>query len=153
MKSLSLPEPVISQIIDDPSILNSLFNPTNLTSIPAGTSISQGDAQYILVYGYNKGFRDIFVLNASLAAFAAIVSVLLIKHKELIRADEAEMVRQRKVLEMGQKTKNEEHGKQESERASVAVPPAGSVVHTHEMDVLRTSEPVRRVEGEISGEA
>ncbi|KAL0059227.1 hypothetical protein AAF712_014035 [Marasmius tenuissimus] len=139
MKSLSLPESTISQIIDDPSILNSLSNGMNSTSISAGISVSQVDAQTILVHGYNKGFHDIFILNASLATFATIVSVLMIKHKELIRADDAEKLRQRRLLETGQKKKDEERGgskEPEVLRAPVAEPLAVIGADAHEMEVL-----------------
>ncbi|KAL0575836.1 hypothetical protein V5O48_006126 [Marasmius crinis-equi] len=111
MKGLSLPSDTISTIIDDPSGLYSLANPTNSSMFSSGISISQAEAQEILAHGYNKGFRDIFILNASLGAFATIVSVLMIKHKELVRADDAEMLRRRKLLEIDQKkTKDEERG-------------------------------------------
>ncbi|KAJ8074511.1 hypothetical protein PM082_015412 [Marasmius tenuissimus] len=148
MKSLSLPESTISQIIDDPSILNSLSNGMNSTSIAAGISVSQVDAQTILVHGYNKGFHDIFILNASLATFATIVSVLMIKHKELIRADDAEKLRQRRLLETGQKKKDEEReGSKEPEAlgAPVAEPLAVIGADAHEMEVLPKSEPELRV--------
>ncbi|GBE80866.1 hypothetical protein SCP_0305860 [Sparassis crispa] len=37
---------------------------------------------------YTRGFRAVFITNASLSAAATLVSVLMIRHKELTRGDE-----------------------------------------------------------------
>jgi hypothetical protein len=87
MKSLSLPQSTISQIIDDPALLSSP-NSTSALSLP------DGGASFILSHGYTRGFRDIFILNACLAAVAVGISVFMIEHKELTRDDEEELKRQ-----------------------------------------------------------
>ena len=74
----------MSTIIDNPS---SLASPSTL-GIPSST------AGVILENGYTKGFRTVFVLNASLAAVATIASVTMIKHKDLTRGDEEQLKRQ-----------------------------------------------------------
>ncbi|KAF9063670.1 major facilitator superfamily domain-containing protein [Rhodocollybia butyracea] len=82
MSALSLSSDTITSIINDPSVLRS-------SPVPFGISSSQ--AQIILTTGYNKGFRDIFYLNTALAALAFVSSVVLIKHKELLRGDEEQL--------------------------------------------------------------
>lgn len=52
--------------------------------------ISSETAAEILA-GYNHGFRTVFILNASLAAFATVVSIFMIKHKSLKRGDEDQL--------------------------------------------------------------
>jgi hypothetical protein len=79
MNSLSLPSNAITFIINNPSALRS-------SPVPFGISVAQ--AQIILSAGYNKGFKDIFYLNTALAVLAFVSSVVLIKHKELLRGDE-----------------------------------------------------------------
>ncbi|KAJ3748316.1 MFS general substrate transporter [Lentinula detonsa] len=81
LSSFSLSSDTISSVINDPSILR---QPTNLSML--GISTSQAD--YILTQGYNKGFRNIFILNTSLSSLAFVASVILIRHKELLRGDE-----------------------------------------------------------------
>jgi hypothetical protein len=83
MKSLSLPQSIISQIVNDPSLLSSS---SFISSLP-----HESDASFILLHGYTKGFRDIFILNACLAAVATITSITMIKHKELTRADDEKL--------------------------------------------------------------
>jgi len=63
----------ISQIIDDPALLHT----------PARVGISEAAATEILYHGYRKGFSALFILNASLTVLAALVSAVLIKHREL----------------------------------------------------------------------
>ncbi|TFK32425.1 MFS general substrate transporter [Crucibulum laeve] len=77
MTSLSLTSSTISSIIDDPSKLSS----------PSSIGISQDTATEILLSGYTKGFKSLFVLNASLNAVATIASVVMIRHKDLSRDD------------------------------------------------------------------
>lgn len=48
-------------------------------------------ASYVLSHGYAAGFELVFILNACLAAIAAIVSFFMIKHKELTRDDEEKL--------------------------------------------------------------
>ncbi|XP_006460567.1 hypothetical protein AGABI2DRAFT_203654 [Agaricus bisporus var. bisporus H97] len=78
MTSLSLPEQLIKKIIDDPILLS---NPSSL-------NISVEQARSILENGYTKGFRAVFILNASLSAFATVISIVMIKHKNLNRDDD-----------------------------------------------------------------
>ncbi|KAF9445948.1 MFS general substrate transporter [Macrolepiota fuliginosa MF-IS2] len=81
MQSLSLPEEVIKRVIDDPSLLSN----------PSSINISVEQAMTILDQGYTKGFRSVFILNASLSAVATVASILLIKHKDLTRDDDAKL--------------------------------------------------------------
>ncbi|KAJ3809904.1 major facilitator superfamily domain-containing protein [Lentinula aff. lateritia] len=81
MKNLGFPLSTISPVIDKPSLLN---NPSAISSL----SISPSQAADILSKGYIKGFRDVFLLNAAMSATATLVSVVMIKHKELLRGDE-----------------------------------------------------------------
>lgn len=48
-------------------------------------------ASYVLSHGYTEGFKVVFILNASLAAVAAIAGFFMIKHKELMRGDEEKL--------------------------------------------------------------
>lgn len=91
MKSLHLPTSAIEAIIDDPTILATLVSPGANATTPA--LISPSIAREVLK-GYNNGFHSLFILNAVLAAICVVVSAVMIKHKELTRADEAEMRRQ-----------------------------------------------------------
>ncbi|SJL15062.1 uncharacterized protein ARMOST_18544 [Armillaria ostoyae] len=78
MNDISVSESLISTIIDDPSYL---AKPTSETGLSAAT------VSYILSQGYTKGFKDVFYLNASLTAFATLISMVLIKDKDLSRDD------------------------------------------------------------------
>lgn len=83
MVELGLPASTVSAIIDDPTQIGS---PTGMFAL----GISSDTAAQILV-GYTRGFRTVFLLNASLAAFATVVSIVMIKQKELSRGDEAKL--------------------------------------------------------------
>jgi hypothetical protein len=85
MTSLSLPSSTISTIIDNPSLLNSVTSPS---SPLASLGLSSSTASFILSHGYNRGFRSVFLLHASLASIAVVVSIFMIRHKELIRGDD-----------------------------------------------------------------
>ena len=78
MNPLGLSPALIKTIIDDPTILAS----------PAKLGIPQAVADIILIEGYRKGFRTVFILNASLGALATIASIIMIKHNDLARGDE-----------------------------------------------------------------
>ena len=52
--------------------------------------LSPRQAAHIL-QGYNDGFRAVFIMNATLAAFATIVSVVMIRHKNLERDDDVDL--------------------------------------------------------------
>ena len=84
MQKLALPSALMNTIINNPA---SLASPSTL-GIPSST------ASVILKNGYTKGFRTVFILNASLAAVATIASVTMIKHKDLTRGDEEQFKRQ-----------------------------------------------------------
>ncbi|KAF7363190.1 MFS drug transporter [Mycena venus] len=89
MAALNLPPSQISQIIDDPVRLH----------IPASVGVSTDIAKSILDRGYAKGFSSLFIMNAALTVFATLVSVVMIKHKELSRDDD-EMLRQKAIREV-----------------------------------------------------
>lgn len=91
MDNLALPSALMNTIINNPS---SLASPSTL-GIPSST------ASVILENGYTKGFRTVFILNASLAAVATIASVTMIKHKDLTRGDEDQLKRQAVELAVG----------------------------------------------------
>ena len=84
MQKLALPSALMNTIINNPA---SLASPSTL-GIPSSTT------SVILKNGYTKGFRTVFILNASLAAVATIASVTMIKHKDLTRGDEEQFKRQ-----------------------------------------------------------
>ncbi|KAF8878955.1 major facilitator superfamily domain-containing protein [Infundibulicybe gibba] len=81
MTPLSLSPTLISAIISDPSLLGS----------PGASGLDASTATEILSNGYTRGFRAIFLLNAALCAFATVVSVVMIKHKDLTRGDEEKL--------------------------------------------------------------
>ncbi|KAJ6606728.1 MFS general substrate transporter [Mycena sp. CBHHK59/15] len=89
MAALNLPPSQISQIIDDPVRLHT----------PASVGVSTDIAKDILDRGYAKGFSSLFIMNAALTVFATLVSVVMIKHKELSRDDD-EMLRQKAIREV-----------------------------------------------------
>ena len=80
MHKLALPSGLMGTIINNPS---SLASPSTL-GIPPTVTI-------ILENGYTKGFRNLFILNASLTAITMIVSITMIKHKDLTRGDEEQL--------------------------------------------------------------
>ena len=81
MHELALPSGLMNTIINNPS---SLASPSTLGIPPSTVTI-------ILENGYTKGFRTLFILNASLAAIATIASITMIKHKNLTRGDEEQL--------------------------------------------------------------
>lgn len=85
MSTLGLPSSTISTIVDDPTILGARTSASSSTLTSLG--LSPETAQTILG-AYIRGFRTVFILNASLNAVATIAAVLLIKHTELTRGDE-----------------------------------------------------------------
>jgi len=78
MNSLSLSTSTISSVINDPSKL----------AIPSNLGMPQEIADKILDQGYTHGFRTVFIVNASLAAAATVVSIFMIKQKDLTRDDD-----------------------------------------------------------------
>jgi len=64
-------------------------DPTLLSRVgPEALNITSATREKI-VQGYISGFRTLFILNASFAAFAAVIAFTMIRHKELIREDDA----------------------------------------------------------------
>ncbi|KAJ3859621.1 MFS general substrate transporter [Lentinula novae-zelandiae] len=96
MNSLSLPPSTISSIINNPSLL---LQPSDLSKF--GLTSSQAD--HILVQGYNKGFKDVFILNTALTILAFVASVVMIRHKELLRGDEEALKKEAKAALMLEK--------------------------------------------------
>lgn len=89
MTQLNLPSTTIKRIVDDPTLLHAyVLNGTSVTLDSLGMSSSA--ATHIL-HGYNSGFRAVFIMNATMAAIATVVSVLMIRHKNLERDDEAQL--------------------------------------------------------------
>ena len=94
MKKLGLSQSVINRIVDDPSILANRFNTTSNPLVTMGVTPTDTDD---IIKGYTSGFKTVFILNACLAALAAIISVLMIHHKELTRPDEAQLKAEAKL--------------------------------------------------------
>lgn len=86
MKELDLPQSTINGILDNPTDIPKLSNsssPFNLTPDIASNVLS----------GYTNGFHRVFYLNAALSAACVVITVFMIRHKELVRPDEVEMKR------------------------------------------------------------
>ena len=81
LSKLSLPSSTVSSIIDKPALL----------ATPDDLGISDAVANQVLNVGYRKGFRTVFLVNASLTPLATLASIILIKHQELRRGDEKEL--------------------------------------------------------------
>lgn len=111
MTGLDIPSSQITQIIDDPALLHT----------PASIGISQDTAKDILYHGYTKGFSLLFIMNASLTVFATLVSVVMIKHKELSREDD-EMLRQRAIKEQLEKKMGMASGAATPKNSGAATP-------------------------------
>ncbi|KIJ39865.1 hypothetical protein M422DRAFT_174487 [Sphaerobolus stellatus SS14] len=89
--SIGLSEDLLHQVTNDPTLI--ARQGFNLTA----------EIRHELLEGYTRGFREMFLLNASLAAFAAVVAFIMIKHKELTRSDDAQRkadARKREKAEM-----------------------------------------------------
>lgn len=111
MTGLDIPSSQITQIIDDPALLRA----------PASIGISLDTATDILYHGYTKGFSLLFIMNASLTVFATLVSVVMIKHKELSREDD-EMLRQRAIQEQLEKKMGMASGAATPKNSGAATP-------------------------------
>lgn len=119
MKQLGLPTSTINKIVDDPTLLGNRLNGESYDNSPdelQSLGISTQAADHIL-RGYNDGFRAVFILNATMAAVATIVSVLMIRHKELTREDEAQLKAE---------AKKEDHKHSDIEMAELGVDPDSS---------------------------
>ena len=94
MHKLALHSALVDTIINNPSSVAS----------PSTLGIPSSAATIILENGYTKGFRTVFILNAFLAAIATIVSITMIEHKDLTRADEAQLKLQANELSAAEKS-------------------------------------------------
>ncbi|EIW53983.1 MFS general substrate transporter [Trametes versicolor FP-101664 SS1] len=88
MTSLGLPSYTISTILDDPTILGARTSASDASFASLG--VSPAVAERILG-AYVRGFRTVFILNASLNAVATLAAILLIRHTELTRGDEDDL--------------------------------------------------------------
>ncbi|KAF8440003.1 major facilitator superfamily-domain-containing protein [Boletus edulis BED1] len=84
LSSFSLSPTAITAVVDNPAILG----PNTPASTLAPLGLTHAMTSYVLLHGYAAGFELVFILNACLAAVAAIVSFFMIKHTELTRSDE-----------------------------------------------------------------
>ena len=87
MSSLGLPPSTISTIVDDPTILGAHTSATD-------SSLSSLGISERILGAYVKGFRSVFILNASLNAVATLAAIILIQHTELTRGDEETLRKQ-----------------------------------------------------------
>ncbi|KAI0077210.1 MFS general substrate transporter [Panus rudis PR-1116 ss-1] len=106
MTKLSLPDSTIRQIVDDPTILATRLTNIDPTSGPLQSLGISADSAERILRGYTSGFRTVFILNASLAAFSTLVSICMIHHKELTREDDAEMMAAAKRKQQEKKDKS-----------------------------------------------
>ena len=111
MRQLRLPTSTINKIVDDPTLVGKILSGNNSTDVRSlGISI---EAAVHILQGYNDGFRDEFIMNASLAAVAMVASVLMIRHKELTRPDEVQLKAR------AEKEERERPGKQDVEMGKI----------------------------------
>jgi len=130
MRQLSLPTSTIDHLVGNPTLLASRFNLTsnlNSTDNPlAALGITEGEADHILA-GYTNGFKTVFILNACLAAFATICSIVMIKHKNLTRGDEERLKAEAKErLAAGKEKKR--NGREDIEMGDVKEAPNETVM-------------------------
>ena len=135
MTSLHLPSTTIDHIIDSPTILGARTSNANNTALQA-LGISPAAAGRILD-GYNDGFRIVFIMNATLAAIATVVSIVMIHHKELTRGDEdelrAEARRQEKHDQDLRKYRDDPEGHTDIEMPELDPSRASTKVDEHEI--------------------
>lgn len=125
MTALSLPSATIAKIVDDPTILGARTSASASSLTDLGLSSAIADR---ILDAYIRGFRTVFVLNASLNAVATVAAIVLIKHKDLNRGDEEEL-----------KKKAAEEEAQRSEKSSIVV--ADSSPGRHHEPELDEKEP------------
>lgn len=108
MTKLDLTSSTVKKIVDDPTLLGErLTGAMNDTSNPLSALGISPDAADRILDGYNNGFRAVFIMNATLAAIATIVSILMIHHKELTRGDETQLKAQAKIEEKKQQQQDD----------------------------------------------
>ncbi|KAH8826375.1 MFS general substrate transporter [Flagelloscypha sp. PMI_526] len=76
----------LSSITTDSAILESVINDPSQISL-----LLPPDAQVKTLAAFDGGFRLVFIINASLAAFGFIISMLLIQQKNLEREDDRQV--------------------------------------------------------------
>ncbi|KAL7277563.1 hypothetical protein ACG7TL_008486 [Trametes sanguinea] len=91
MTSIGLHSSTISTIVDDPTVLGARTAATDSTLGDLGISAEVADR---ILGAYIKGFRSVFLLNASLNAVATVAAIALIRHTDLNRGDEDELRKQ-----------------------------------------------------------
>lgn len=76
------------------------------TSFYTGSAGSAADMQLraAILAGYHRGFRIIFILGASLSAFACLVALLMMPELGLDRKDDEELKREAKTEQEKKKT-------------------------------------------------
>ncbi|KAJ3568841.1 hypothetical protein NP233_g5449 [Leucocoprinus birnbaumii] len=79
MQDLSIPEQAVKEIIDKPILL----------SYPSSSNLSPDLITKILYDGYIRGFKNVFLVNASLSATAFFISFMLIHETDLDREDDS----------------------------------------------------------------
>ncbi|KAJ3553085.1 hypothetical protein NP233_g12729 [Leucocoprinus birnbaumii] len=79
MQDLSIPEQAAKEIIDKPILL----------SYPSSSNLSPDLFIQILYDGYLRGFKNVFLVNASLSATAFVISFMLIHETDLDREDDS----------------------------------------------------------------
>ncbi|KAK6992446.1 major facilitator superfamily domain-containing protein [Favolaschia claudopus] len=92
VNKLNISEELRRSIIDNPVAARSELSPEVLS---------------LVVAGYHEGFRTTFIILASLAAFAFVVALALMTHKDLHREDDARLKAEGKVFVMDGRVKEE----------------------------------------------
>ena len=88
MTSLGLPTSTINAIVANPALLANRLDPASQATNPLPALGITPEIATLILAGYTRGFRAIFILNAALAAFAMLSSVFMIGQKNLERGDE-----------------------------------------------------------------
>ncbi|KAF8527785.1 major facilitator superfamily domain-containing protein [Gautieria morchelliformis] len=124
-RSVGLAPDTLKQITEDPTVLSN-----------GGLNISSEHAH--VLNGYISGFRYLFILNAGLAAMAAVVAFFMIKHQELIREDDT-----RRKVEASQSEEIEMRisgiKEVDVERVDIIVPASAMTLTAFEVRAARTS--------------
>ena len=79
----------IKAIIDGPTVLGDRFSAASSSKL-SSLGVTESMA-VIILDGYTRGFRIVFILNACFSALATVTSFLMIRHKELSRGDEEQL--------------------------------------------------------------
>ncbi|KAI0821204.1 major facilitator superfamily domain-containing protein [Irpex lacteus] len=135
MKQLNLPASTISAVVDEPTVVRAILLDHTITNGTSTLGISPSQATHIL-RGYNSGFRAVFIMNATLAAFATIVSVVMIRHKNLERDDDADLraKAEKEELERAQAIASQDVTRHNSDIELVAVGVPNSTSESTKLD-------------------